>query len=184
MFTILICTFKIQTIFTPNPDHLQVINTHTRLLKAPKSEVLLLFRTLATPDDRIWPTDKWPAMRFREGLIPGAKGGHGPIRYSVVEYDPNGYVCFSFRKPRGFHGTHALLLESEQDSNTRITHTIDMQVRGIGIFTWNIVFRWLHDALIEDAFDKVERQVDPESAPASAYSPWVQCLRWILRPGK
>jgi len=163
--------------------NMQVNNIHSRLLQASKKEVLTLFKTLATTDDRMWPTDHWPAMRFREGLVPGAKGGHGPIRYTVVEYDPDGYVCFSFRKPKGYYGIHTLRLEKEQETSTRITHTIDMQVRGIGILTWNLAFRWLHDALIEDAFDKVERQLDLGSTAATPWNPWVRFLRWAWRSG-
>ncbi|MEM1323749.1 MAG: hypothetical protein AAGG75_26040 [Bacteroidota bacterium] len=31
-----------------------------------------------------------------------------------------------------------------------------MQAQGTGILAWLLAVRWLHDALIEDAFDKVE----------------------------
>ncbi len=161
--------------------NMQVRNIHSRLLQASPKEVLTLFKTLATTDDRLWPTDHWPPMRFRHGLVEGAKGGHGPIRYTVVEYDPNGYVCFSFRKPHGFHGTHALLVEAEKESLTRISHTIDMRVKGTGILSWSLLFRWLHDALIEDAFDKIQTQLEPASTPTSNWIPWVRFLRWLLR---
>ena len=68
-------------------------------------------------------------MRFRNGLAPDAKGGHGPIRYTVEKCDPEGYVRFAFRKPKGFHGTYTLSLEKNRDTDTRITHKIDAQIK-------------------------------------------------------
>ena len=33
---------------------------------------------LSAADDRLWPKDRWPAMRFDRPLKVGARGGHGP----------------------------------------------------------------------------------------------------------
>jgi len=50
--------------------------------------VVELLNTLSTDNDKIWPKEKWPAMKFKGGINIGAKGGHGPIRYSVEKYNP------------------------------------------------------------------------------------------------
>ncbi|WP_186434942.1 hypothetical protein [Gillisia sp. Hel_I_86] len=65
-----------------------------------------LLETLATENDKIWPTEKWPAMKFKNGIRTGANGGHGPIRYSVEKYEPNEIIQFRFSKPEGFNGIH------------------------------------------------------------------------------
>jgi hypothetical protein len=62
----------------------RIHNTHERTLPAggmPGS----LIDGLAGDDDRLWPHDRWPAMRFDGGLQEGNHGGHGPIRYRVLE---------------------------------------------------------------------------------------------------
>jgi hypothetical protein len=33
----------------------------------------------------LWPKDKWPPMRFDRPLCLGARGGPGPIHYSIKE---------------------------------------------------------------------------------------------------
>jgi len=159
---------------------MNVRNVHTRIVTQPKSEVLQLFATLATKQDKIWPHEYWPAMRFKNGLMEGAEGGHGPIRYRVIHYDKmEGVAEFEFQKPKGFNGTHKLEINALDSKKMELKHTLAMKATGIGILTWTLAFRWLHDALIEDAFDKVENHFD-NSAKRTAWSPWVKFLRNVL----
>ena len=51
-----------------------VVNIHERAYEAPVSEVAALLATLASKDDRLWPYECWPRMRFDRGLVPGASG--------------------------------------------------------------------------------------------------------------
>jgi len=43
--------------------------------------------------------------------------------------------------------------------------------------------RWLHDALLEDAFDKIENQLCNEEKK-SEWTPWVRILRRIMKSKK
>lgn len=157
---------------------MHVRNVHQRTLAASLDDVGALLDSLASADDRLWPRDRWPAMRFDRPLGVGAVGGHGPIRYVVDAYEPGRRVAFRFTAPPGFHGTHALHVEPEGDGS-RISHVLEMRTSGPALLTWPLVFRHLHDALLEDAFDKAERSLGlPETN--SRWSPYVRFLRWIL----
>ena len=135
---------------------MKVTNIHSRIINQPIDKVADLLSTLATPEDRVWPFEKWPKMKFKEGMKIGAKGGHGPIRYSIEELKNGESILFRFSKPKGFDGTHGFKLEPVDENSSRITHTIKMTTRGIGSLTWSLGVRPLHDALAEDALDKLE----------------------------
>lgn len=139
-----------------------------------------MFETLATKHDRIWPKEQWPAMRLSNGLNVGSSGGHGPIGYTVEAINPGTSVAFRFDKPKGFEGSHWFEVSSLGDSQTEMKHTIDMNAKGIGLLTWTFAIRWLHDALVEDAFDKVENQFSNQSKKTS-WNLWVKTLRWALK---
>jgi hypothetical protein len=86
---------------------LKVLNVHERVLAAPLVEVGRLMGGLASPDDALWPRDRWPAMRFDRPLQVGAVGGHGSIRYTIEAYAPARSIRFRFTGPPGFIGYHA-----------------------------------------------------------------------------
>ncbi len=159
---------------------LKVINIHQRILSQPKAELVELFQTLSSKKDRMLATDKWPPMRLDQGLAVGSKGGHGPIRYTVQAYQPDGYIEFRFSKPAGFHGTHKFEITALNHNSTELKHTIEMEISGMALISWPLAIRWLHDAFIEDAFDKVENQFTKVQKD-SPWSLWVRLLRWMLK---
>jgi len=155
---------------------MRVINIHKRTINQPKAKVSLLFKTLATNDDEIWPSEKWPAMRFNEGLKVGAKGGHGIVRYTIVSFKEGEHIKFKFTKPEGFIGTHKLMIKEFSDIETEMIHEIKMNTSFKRTILWTTVIRWLHDALIEDAFDKVENHFSSK-VKETKYNFWVKYLR-------
>src|ERR1035441_8469110 len=48
---------------------------------------------------------------FESGLREGSDGGHGPVRYQVVEHQPGRLVRFRFTAPPGLLGEHRYELE-------------------------------------------------------------------------
>ena len=66
-----------------------ISNAHVREIAAPAAAVGEILATLGSADDRLWATDIWVTtpVRFDRPLAVGAEGGHGSIRYSVVEYE-------------------------------------------------------------------------------------------------
>ena len=46
-------------------------------------------------------------------------------------------------------------------------------------FLWSLGIRWLHDALVEEAFDKIERRFT-DMQIQTKYNVWVKFLRGAL----
>ncbi|MBC8424132.1 SRPBCC family protein, partial [bacterium] len=148
---------------------------------APLAEVGALLDGLSGPHEALWPDDRWPPMRFDRPLQVGARGGHGPIRYDVGAYEPGRLVRFDFTAPRGFEGHHRFEVEEREPELTRLRHVLEMDARSAAALSWPLVFRPLHDALLENALDRAEISLGLEPAGAR-WSPWVRCLRWVLKP--
>ena len=166
----------------PLLNPLRVINIHQRSIPRSAAEVGRLLDTLASDHDQLWPRGLWPAMRFDRPLGVGADGGHGPVRYAVIDYEPGQRVRFSFKAPRGLNGWHELEVRPEGDG-TLLRHTIEMNATGPALLTWPLAIRWLHDACLEDAFAAAEVSLGltPTIVP---WSPWVKLLRWAMTGGK
>ncbi len=96
--------------------------------------------TLATPGDALWPHERWPRMVFDGGLAVGAKGGHGPIRYIVEEYQPGQRVTFRFSGPKGFDGTHRFVV-APLEGGCEVGHTLEMSTSGAALFSWPLLFQ-------------------------------------------
>lgn len=158
-----------------------VVNEHTRLLDAPIDDCAFLVDDLASARDRLWPSHHWPTMRFAPELALGAPGGHGPVRYYVEAIEPGRRVRFRFTGPDGFIGYHEFRLEACGWQRTRITHVLAISPVRTARLSWPLVFRHLHDALIEDALDLAEASVARRGVPAPPCSPYVRMLRAAAR---
>jgi hypothetical protein len=161
---------------------MKVINIHKREIQQPKTEIAKLFNTLATNNDMMLATDKWSPMKLDNGLQVGSKGGHGPIKYFVTEYQPNSSITFQFDLT-GFNGFHKFEIRELEVNRTEISHIIDMTTSGLASLKWALAIRWLHDAYIEDAFDKVENHFSADKKN-SEWNFWVRILRKIMKPKK
>jgi hypothetical protein len=159
---------------------LSILNRHERIFDAPADTVGALMDTLASSEDRLWPRQAWPRMRFDRPLEVGARGGHGPIRYFIEAYEPGRQIRFRFTAPKGFEGTHAYHVEALDANRTRLAHVLEMKASGTVLFTWPLIFRPLHDALIEDSLDCAERALMGKVAAPNRWSLYVRCLRRLL----
>jgi hypothetical protein len=167
---------------SPITETMRITNIHQRRIPRPPAAVGGLLDTLASDHDQLWPRDLWPAMRFDRPLSVGADGGHGPVGYAVVEYDPGRRIRFRFSRPAGFNGWHELEVLPQGDG-TLLRHTIEMKATGPALLTWPLAIRWLHDACLEDAFATAEASLG--LAPTVIFwSSWVRFLRWAMTGGK
>ncbi|MEU7164439.1 SRPBCC family protein [Streptomyces morookaense] len=157
-----------------------VYNVHERLLAAKESEVGMLIDTLSSSDDRLWAHPGWPQMQFDRPLVPGAVGGHGPVRYTVAAYVPSKWVRFAFSGPHGFHGFHEYAALAVDEEHTLLRHTLAMDARGPARLTWPLVFRPLHDACLEDSLDRAELACSGTVARPARWSPYVRLLRLLI----
>lgn len=130
---------------------MEVLNMHERELEADSVQVGALIDSLASQKDRLWPKQMWPRMEFDRSLGIGAKGGHGPIRYFIGEYMPSKSIKFRFTVPKGFDGFHGYEIVSGSDRTTVLRHTLKMNTHGPAILSLPLVYRPMHDALIEDS---------------------------------
>jgi len=162
---------------------MEVLNVHERELGADGGAIGVLIDSLGSRQDRLWPTDAWPRMKFDVPLGVGAKGGHGPIRYFIEEYTPKRSIRFRFTGPRGFDGTHGYEVVSAPDQPHTLRQTLSMNTHGLAILSWPLVYRPLHDALIEDSLSRAQASLGlpPET---EAWSLWVRILRWVVSGGK
>lgn len=174
-----------------------VYNVHERTLPVPPERLGPLLDGLASPDDRLWPggQGRWPPMEFGAcaGPAEGARGGHGPVRYTVAAYVPGRWVRFRFTAPRGFHGFHEYTVHSAPETadpgdeapgraqvpcgGAVLRHTLVVRLRGAARLSWPLVFRRLHDAVLEDSLDRAEEHCTGAVARPARWSPYVRLLR-------
>lgn len=159
---------------------MKVINIHKRVLNQSISTIGKLLNTLASDNDMMLATNKWSPMKLDKGLKVGSKGGHGPIKYFVTEYQPDKSITFQFDLT-GFNGYHRFDINELEPNKTEITHIIDVTITGLAALKWVIAIRWLHDAYIEDAFDKVENYFTNDKKN-SRWNLWVKILRKVMKP--
>ena len=155
--------------------YVNVLNIHERKLAASPAQVGALIDALASPRDRLSPRQVWPPMKLDRPLGVGAVGGHGPIRYVVEAYEPGRSVVFRFTGPKGFDGTHRFDVVNE-GANAALRHTLAMKARGPALLSWPLLFRPLHDALLEDTLTNAERALGLE-VHVMRWSPLVRLLR-------
>lgn len=155
-----------------------ILNVHERELPAPAAAVGALVDGLAQAPDPLWPGERWPPMRLDRPLSVGARGGHGPIRYVVEAHVPGRSVRFRFQAPAGFHGYHEYVVADAGDGAAILRHTLRMRTSGRARLSWPLLYRPLHDALIEDSLDKAARSLGSTVASPARWSRRVRLLRW------
>lgn len=162
---------------------MKVRNVHERELRASPQQVGALIDSLSSRDDALWPRQSWPRMALDRPLGVGAAGGHGSVRYVVEAYAPGRSIRFGFTGPRGFDGHHRLEIVNITEQHCVLRHTIDMTTRGAALFMWPLVFRALHDALLEDALAVAQASLG-QTPLVRPWSVWVKVLRWLVSRGR
>ncbi|MBH0778708.1 SRPBCC family protein [Nocardia bovistercoris] len=155
-----------------------VLNIHSRRLAADADQVGALVDTLTGPHDRLWPGDRWPVARLDGPLGVGARGGHGPVRYRVEEYEPARRIRFRFNGSPNIDGYHEFTVTPDGDAAV-LRHTLAGRPRGITRLTWPFFYRRMHDALLEDLLDRAERELTGTVATPARWSAYVRLLRAV-----
>ena len=154
-------------------------NVHERRISASADQVGAVLETLSSDDDQIWPGALWAPMVLDRGLEPGSKGGHDEVYYTVTAHEPGRLVEFTFDRPTGIAGTHALTVTDAGDGTTTVRHELVGRAYGPMVVLWPLVVRWAHDAVLEDAFDRAERSLGVGPAVPATWSPWIRLLRAV-----
>ena len=135
---------------------MRIHNVHERTLPVPADAVWSMVETLGGPGDRLWPRDRWPAIKLDGALEPGTHGRHSFIRYAVVGAEPGRRVRFRFRDTPGVEGEHGFEVLPAGDGAAVLRHVLDIQAQGPFELYWRTVIVRLHDALLEDLLDRAE----------------------------
>ncbi len=162
---------------------MRIASVHERALPVDRAAAGALLDALAGPGERLWPSHAWPALRLDRPLGPGARGGHGPIRYRVVEHRPGERVAFDFEDAaltRGLRGGHRFEVR-RWGKGALLVHRVEAEAGPVAGLRWRLLLRPLHDALIEDAFERAERELTGRVVVPRRWSRWVRFLRWLLR---
>ncbi len=64
-----------------------------------------------------------------------------------------------------------------------LRHTLQMRIAGFAVISWPLVFRPLHNAFIEDAFNTAQYALKL-ALKVRRWSSWVKLLRFMLSGGK
>jgi hypothetical protein len=165
-------------------DHvtvMTVLNIHHRSLDCSEDEVGTLIDKLASDEDHLWPTRlRWPAMFFDRPLGVGAVGGHGPMRYSVSDYEPGKWIRFTYTWPRKFNGFHEFTVNEDAGGRQMLLHRVAIEPRGFSRLLWWTYVRPLHDACLEDSLDCAELAVSGTVARPARRSRYVHLL-YLMR---
>lgn len=154
-----------------------VNDVHTRTFIANADDVGRRLDTLGSAHDELWITELTPPMILDRGLAIGSSGGHGAVRYRVVEHVPGRSVVFAFDPASGLNGTHRFSVEQQGEALT-IRHDLDATVSGSVRLLWRPLVLPIHSGVIEDIFDHLERDF---TASAHRQRPTSAPLRWFAQ---
>ena len=161
---------------------MKIHSRHERSFKANADSVGSILHTLSGQEDRLWPRDTWPPMLLDRGLAPGAKGGHGVVRYEVEEYMRGQKAVFRFDGTgltAAFNGHHYFQI-IPANGHVILRHIIDAKGDFKTWLKWKAVIEPLHDALLEDALDRAELALNGQVARPAKWSTRVKILRKLL----
>ena len=159
---------------------MRVQGTHARDLDAPVEEVGRLVAALGSERDVLWPNAQWPGTRieFDRPLGPGARGGHGVIRYSVEAYEPGRRVRFRFDPGSGLDGTHGFDVEPLAGNRARLVHTLDTRLEGAVRLTKPLLLR-MHDTLLGQLLDNAERETGGRVESPTRMALWMRAMNAV-----
>jgi len=163
---------------------MKVRNVHQREVYGSIEQLGQIVKTQMTPQDRLWPREKWPQPRLEGSPWPslvGKTGFHGPVHFVFTSHETVANVSFGYKfiKPAGFDGHHKFSVTRISAEKLLVTAVVEMETRGLGAtLFWLLAVGPLHDAIVEDTFDKVERELGniPQGAQ---WSIWVKMVRTL-----
>lgn len=165
---------------------MKVRNVHQREMRGSMQQLGEIIKTYGSSNDRMYPFERWPKMQLEGPDGPplvGRIGNRGAARFVMTLYENGERVRYSwkFLKPAGFDGHHHGEAEEVGNGKLLFRSVIDMNTRGLkATLLWLFVMRPLHDAVVEDSLDKVERELG-SSPTVHKWSTWVKFLRRLKR---
>ncbi|MFI6937705.1 SRPBCC family protein [Streptomyces sp. NPDC050418] len=156
----------------------RIRSVHERVIEAPAEAVGALLDRLSAEDDPIFPTPAWDPMHFDRPLQVGAVGGHGPITYEVTEFEPGHRIRFDMTPP--LDGYHEFTVEPLGQGHSRVRHVLELKYSSVGHLGWLAAVKPLHDTIVEEVFDNIERVTTSSLAHPIRHSPRVRLLGALM----
>jgi hypothetical protein len=159
---------------------MRVQRRHARELDATPEEVGRLIAGLGSERDVLWPSDLWPGtqLEFDRPLGPGARGGHGLVRYSVGAYERDRFVLFRFDRGSGLEGFHRFDIEPLSGGRTRLAHTLDTRLEGAVRLARPLLSR-MHDTQIGQLLDNAQRSTGGRVENPVRIALWMRALNAV-----
>lgn len=157
-----------------------MINVHERWYPGHGAgELGDLIDAVGGPHDRLWPrTGSFPPMRLNGPQVDLPAGGHGPMTYRTVAYEPGRRIVWRFDERVGLAGIHAIdLLDGVGMVGLR--HTIAARAVGRMRLVWPVGLRWLHDACVEELLDQADATLNGRHAQHRHHPAWTRALLWL-----
>jgi hypothetical protein len=153
-----------------------MLNIHSRELRTPIEAVQpWIERSWSGGDRDIFPRDvvrswrKNPPGLARDALVPGVtRLGHGPFRFRFQGWDGRRWRVTV--EKAGYVGWHGFDLEPSA-AGCRITHTTELQLRGLARLIWPLMIAPLHDWIVESMFDRLEEALRTGAVPIKSGRP-------------
>ncbi len=160
-------------------------NVHQRRFAAEAATVGALLDRVGSPEDQLWPGERWPKITVPQPITVGDRAGHADIRYVVDEHRPGEALWFRFDPASGLEGRHGLVVELCADGTVSLTHVLEGRAVGKGRIMWPLMIRAMHDQLLEELLDNAERRLPGTVRPIpvaerphiSGRSRWGRALR-------
>jgi hypothetical protein len=146
---------------------MRIRNVHTRRIAASADHVGSLLDTLGSDRDQFWQTELAEPVVFAEGLRITSQGGHGTLRYRVSHSEPGRSIEAEFEPGVGLRGRHRFDVTTDDQTHCTLQHTLEATLQGQGRLAWPLGLRAIHDAVVEDVFNHVERTVTGAAHPTS-----------------
>lgn len=160
---------------------MKIFNVHERALSVSAEKAGTAIDSLTGKNDFLWPRFRWPSMEFGTPLRTGASGGHGPVKYSVVEYVPGKRIVFSFDETgvvAGIDGRHYFEVVPRR-KKVILRHVLEGECGVKDWLLWQLVIGPCHDALLEDGLDLAENTLTG-SGKKSRMALRVRLLRKVI----
>jgi hypothetical protein len=161
----------------------KIYNVQQREICGSMQKLGKIVETYGSKNDRMHPFERWPKTEFEGPDGPptvGRIGHRGTAEFVMTHYENGDRIRFTWKfiKPAEFAGYHHGEADDIGKGRLVFRSIIDMNTRGLkAALLWWLVMRPLHTAVVQDTFDKVERELGYSREPRT-WSPWVRFLRW------
>jgi hypothetical protein len=155
-----------------------ISNKHARIIRHTHNSPNAVIDTILQEDGILWPKHFWPRDSLDTQVFIGARGSHGKLLYKVTEHEKGKRVRFEFTSPTPYKGHHTFQLRDCGEGKLWLLHEVECSTNLVHFFLWKLLFQWVHNALIEDAFDCAENYLSTTVKAPPVRTPW----RWHVIP--